>query len=195
MHSVFRSETVRFHRRLNSLPGVRALVLPGLTPSAYLGALTSFAQVHALAEPEVLALEETQNLGALQGYTPRLPSLCEDLSLLGGLSFAPWRSPGIASVSEEARTARYFGLRYVLDGASQGGRHIERRLRKNAPELAARAFAFWTVQGRVAAQWPALCDHITELALNSERKLQMVVVAKNMFQMFIECFQASEQIT
>jgi heme oxygenase len=81
----------------------------------------------------------------------------------------------------------YLGLRYVLDGTSQGGKYIVQRLRKNAPQLIGRAFAFWTVQEEAAAQWPLLCERITQISEGAEARQQMLAAAKSAYGVFIEC--------
>ena len=81
----------------------------------------------------------------------------------------------------------YLGLRYVLDGTSQGAKYVVQRLKKNTPHLIGSAFAFWTVQEEAGTQWPLLCERITQISGNAEARQQMLDSAKGAYRVFIEC--------
>jgi heme oxygenase (biliverdin-IX-beta and delta-forming) len=189
MHAVFKQETAQFHRRLNSLANIRVLVKPELTASQYLNILSAFADAYRLMEQTLVPLDNSLKLGALRGYAPRLPALMEDISSLGGRppqDQPPQARAAIPPIAAETMS-HYLGLRYVLDGTSQGGRYIVQRLQKNAPRLIGRAFAFWTVQQEVAGQWPLLCERITQVSQGAEARRQMLDAAKSAYRVFIEC--------
>lgn len=193
MHAVFKTETALFHRRLNSLPSIRILVKPELNTSSYINALSAFAKAYDLIEPNLISLERKIQLDKIQAYVPKLPSILDDIASVGG--HAPQQHlkhradlPPIQA--QEA--SHYFGLRYVLDGTSQGSKYIEQRLRKNAPQIVGRAFSFWSVQQAASRQWPLLCETITELAKHDDCRRQMIASAKTAFQVFINCCSFSE---
>lgn len=193
MHSVLKRETAHLHRQLNTLPNTRVLMTAKLGLSDYSRILMAFAQGYKHIEQQLIPLEKSVKLGALRGYRPRLPSLIEDIASLDGAPPPQLHETGASSVPVDARLpAHYFGLRYVVDGSTQGGRFIEQRLRKNLPELTARAFAFWNVQIEVSEQWPVLCASIDRLGQSVECQRQMVEAANGAFRTFIEAFSFPE---
>src|SRR5208282_1186456 len=99
----------------------------------YLKILSAFADAYSLMEQTLIPLDRSLNLGALRGYAPRLPALMEDISSLGGRppQDHPPRAQGPIPPIEAETMSHYLGLRYVLDGTTQGGKYIVQRLKKN----------------------------------------------------------------
>jgi heme oxygenase (biliverdin-IX-beta and delta-forming) len=192
MHTVFKDETALFHKRLNLLPNIRILINSNLNASNYIDAMSAFAQAYNFIEPKLISLERKIQLNNIQAYIPKLPSILNDIESFGEhapqqhIKYREYLPP--IQIQE---ASHYFGLRYVLDGTSQGGKYIEQRLRKNVPQIVERAFSFWGVQQATSRQWPFLCESITELAKHDEYRRQMIASAKTAFQVFINCCSLS----
>ncbi len=150
-----REATADQHHQLDSQPALRRLMRPELTLTDYghilgcLGAAFRYVE-RALAEwpaPEV---------SAIPAYLPRYPAIVRDLDILKA-PLAPEPEPLTPPATITAFTT--LGIRYVVDGSSQGSVHILRKLNNNLPELAATgAEHYWQVQARAGQGWPLLCQ-------------------------------------
>ncbi|MEP6605829.1 MAG: biliverdin-producing heme oxygenase [Nitrosospira sp.] len=169
MHTVLKGGTAHLHARLDALPNIKALMNPRYSSVSYCLALKAYARAHQHIEQKLINVERFLSLDNLPKYIPRLPSLFHDLSCL-----APNDDPQqykIYSVTvpiEAFQMSHYIGLRYVIEGASQGSKIIARHLEKNLPHLTAQAFSFWKVQLEAAEQWPIFCEYISHPAKSTE---------------------------
>jgi heme oxygenase len=193
MHTALKRETAPLHHKLNTLPNARVLVTPRLRIPDYSRILMAYAKAYEQLEQVLIPLEREITLGGLPPYTQRLAAIHRDIEALD--EYASRYKPDTRPIRMqfEARTfPHYLGLRYVVDGSTQGGAFIERRLRKNIPELASRAFSLWGVQEKAAAGWPLLCAAIDDVSEKSEQAEEIIDAANAAFQLFIECFSFSE---
>lgn len=151
MHSVLKHETSQLHQKLDSLPNLRALLQPTLSMAEYCRILIAYAQAHYHVEQHLTQTEKTITLDALPCYAPRLPSLCNDLrSLAMPIDLQLSETLMTSQLTRHQGMFHYIGLRYVLEGASQGSKFIATRLEKNLPLLASQAFSFWNMQRKVS---------------------------------------------
>ena len=193
MHTVLKCGTAHLHAQLDALPNVRNLLNKKLDRTQYRLSLKAYAKAHYPLEQKLIGIEKFLNLGNLPNYIPRLPSLFQDL--LCQADEAPQHSY-ISTVSvpiEVSNISHYIGLRYVLEGASQGSRIIARHLEKSLPYFANQTFAFWNVQQQAAEQWPIYCNYISCPAKSPEYERQMLKAAQGAFECFIECFSNFEE--
>lgn len=163
MHTVLKRETGHWRRRLNTLPNARALVTPELSISDCGRILFALSEVHNHIEPHLMRLEKTVRLGLLQEYIPRLPNIIADMPCIFRDKNIKYKHAENLTPIEAQIPEHYFGLRYAIDGSTQGGRFIERRLRENLPELATRVFSYWDAQMRAGEQWPMLCATLNQM--------------------------------
>lgn len=156
LRTALRLRTAGAHRRLDRLPMQRALLRPGLTLPEYARILACHARAHARCEAELDHLEAARPAD-LAPYRPRLPALRADLARLPAAATVPARTLAVPVVGaprdDVDAEGRYLGLRYVLDGATQGARGIAPRLAEHLPELPAGPFAFWRLQLDEAGAW------------------------------------------
>lgn len=196
MHTVLKGGTAHLHARLDALPNIKALMNPRYSSVSYCLALKAYARAHQHIEQKLINVERFLSLGNLPKYIPRLPSLFHDLSCLAA-NYDPQQHeicPVLVPI-EALEMSHYIGLRYVLEGASQGSKVIARHLEKSRPHLAARAFSFWNVQLNASEQWPIFCEYIGHPAESIEYEGQMLEAAQKAFQCFIECFSNFEEDT
>jgi heme oxygenase (biliverdin-IX-beta and delta-forming) len=155
----------------------------------YCRILVAYAQAHCRAEQYLIQAEKTITLDALPCYSPRLPSLCNDLRSLAMHVDLPQSETLVTSqLTKPQGMFHYIGLRYVLEGATQGSKFIAKRLKNNLPLLASQAFSFWDMQQKASRQWPYFCKFINQPAKCVACERQMIQAAKITFQIFIECF-------
>jgi heme oxygenase (biliverdin-IX-beta and delta-forming) len=194
MHELLKRETAPLHRRLNTLPNARVLVTSRLRLPEYGSILLAFEKAYSLVEHDIVALEDNLNVTTVPNYVPRLPAIRQDItSLQRSVAHREVAKRLESAMCGDARLLQYLGLRYVVEGSTQGGAFIARRLRQNLPELLpAGAFAFWNVQESAAACWPCLCKTIDEVGRASEHSDHMLSAAKTAFQFFIDCFSNTE---
>lgn len=193
MHTVLKCGTAHLHAQLDALPNVRALMNKKLDRTQYRLSLKAYARAHQHIERNLIELEKGLSIRNLPNYIPRMPSLFQDL--LCQADEGPQQSY-ISSVSvpiETSELSHYIGLRYVLEGASQGSRVIARHLEKSLPYFAAQTFAFWNVQQQAAEQWPIFCNYIGYPAKSPECERQMLEAAQGAFECFIVCFTNFEE--
>lgn len=189
MHSALKYETLQLHRELDSLPNLRILLQPALSMAEYCRILAAYAQVYSHVEQHLIQIEKTITLDTLPGYTPRLPSLCNDLrSLAVPVDLRQSETLSTSQLTRHQGMCHYIGLRYVLEGATQGSMFIAKRLEKNFPLLASKAFSFWNMQLEASRQWPQFCEFINQPAKCRVCERQMIQAAENTFRIFIECF-------
>jgi heme oxygenase (biliverdin-IX-beta and delta-forming) len=194
MHELLKRETAHLHRRLNTLPNARVLVTSRLRLPEYGSILLAFEKAYSLVEHDIVALEDNSDVPTLPNYVQRLPAIRQDItSLQRRTTHGDITKRSNSAVCRDERLLQYLGLRYVVEGSTQGGAFIARRLRQNLPELLpAGAFAFWTVQESAAACWPCLCKTIDEVGRAPEHSEHMLSAAKTAFQLFIDSFCNTE---
>jgi heme oxygenase len=179
---------------LDRLPSQRELLAPGLTLGRY--ARIMHAHAGALRRCEaMLAAASGGRPTELAAYVPRGTALHADLARLPDVAPDPAvREP--ARQQGEARgtpprtvhelEGRYLGLRYVLEGATQGARVISRRLSQHLPELLEGRFAYWRVQQREAAAWTELLRVLAARPSGDRREEAAVVAAREAYGTFLD---------
>ncbi len=133
-----RRGTRDLHRQLDHHPRLQALVSVGLTRHAYLASLIALYRPHGLLEAAVslaaarLGLDDEASVSP-----PRLTSLQDDISMLGG-SLPEWSEADIGCIDTPAALV---GQRYVLEGSRLGGQHLARRIGERiGPDVPRRFF-------------------------------------------------------
>lgn len=145
-----RDATAEQHRQLDSQPALQRL-----------GA--AFRHVE-----EVLAeLPLPENL-EVPTYLPRYPAISRDLMILQ-LPSSP--APERLTLPSVITAFTTLGIRYVIEGSSQGSVHILRKLSSHLPELATiGALNYWQVQARAGQDWPFLCEVMMREYSKSQRQ-------------------------
>ena len=193
MHTILKQGTADLHRRLDALPNVRAFMNPTLDKTQYCLSLKAYTRAYIHIEPKLVKLEKLLNLGDLSNYIPRLPSLIHDLKCLAEDVPQHLYISSISLLIEDFGMPHYIGLRYVLEGSTQGSKIIAQRLKESLPDLSTQAFSFWDVQLQAFGQWPVFCKYISQSAGSSEFEQQMLKASQIAFQYFIECFRDFEE--
>lgn len=165
-HALIKQRTGDLHRRLDSAPALLALMRPGLDLPLYASILQRFAAAYARIEPLLHALE-SNSPAQLPAYRPRLPALQADLTRLPDAAPVP-ELPPLSLPSAADAAAHYLGMRYVLEGSTQGALLISARLEKNLPQLRKQAFNYWQLQREAAAEWPAFSRCLDQAAVAAE---------------------------
>jgi heme oxygenase len=166
LHQWLRTRTAPLHRTLDSSPRLRALMQANLPAAMYQQALLGLLQAHAQTEPWLATLAHARP-ETLAGYESRQPALCRDIQALAGEfnlpalpndatlpAVAPPALPTAADATEQRSV--YVGMRYVIEGASQGARFITRRLQQTSPALLHCASSYWLHQSRMMEHWDRL---------------------------------------
>ena len=187
LRTLLRERTADQHRRLDSAPALAALLRPTLDEAGYAAALCRFAGAFASVEPLLARLEATRP-ATVPAYRPRLPALRQELA---GRLAVPSGGEPLGLPPGRAACGYYLGLRYVLDGASQGARVIYPRLRQSLPQRAEASFAFWRCQLAVAADWPALCAWLSRAVADGDDAEAALCGAQAAFCRFIAAFEAA----
>lgn len=179
------------HRQLDELPSIRALLDPFLTLQEYQQIMTRQAAAYAPLESAIARLAVAYGHGPLSPYAPRMPALVRDLRRLRALSRSAPDAPAAIPLLGHLRSSLHgLGLRYVLEGATQGSRVIAPRLAVHLPQIVPGAFGFWRGQQALALDWPAICEALERTALGAEDQRQAMEGASCAFLAFIACFSA-----
>lgn len=188
LHALLRQQTADLHRRLDRAPALLTLMRPGLTPSGYAEALRRYEAAHAGVEPALQALAPACPPG-LPPYRSRLPALHADLAWLQA---PPPALPERGGAEPAMGPAAYLGMRYVLEGSTQGARVISARLARHLPQACEQASAFWRLQACAAADWPALCACLDRPPRDAVEQADILQGARFAFATFIDVFLAAE---
>ena len=93
---------------------------------------------------------------------------------------------------DEAR-AHYIGIRYVLEGATQGGKMISKRITTQLPQLQAEeAFAYWRLLDAASAGWTALSQSLARPPQHSSELAAMTAGAEAVYRCFIDAFRPTD---
>lgn len=200
-----RNHTQALHARLDSSAPLRALLQPGLTSLAYQRIMAAMYTAHAQVEPELLALDSARP-PALPAYASRLTLISLEIARLH--NNGPTASPAhvgaalasthtLASAGDKRhapetsissqRQSRYLGLRYVLEGATQGSRFIQRSLQKHNPGLRVGPDSYWATLADNSNAWSCLCDIINDQCTDIDDS-ELLAGATLGFKIFINTF-------
>lgn len=212
LHAALRAGTDALHRRLDGHAWQRAVLQPGLTLDVYAAYLASHAVAYERCEPDIAALEDWRPDG-LPPYEPRIPALRADLAsieaiighrveppaggddlVMNGVSTGRANGPaGGADDDDDARRlGRYLGVRYVLDGATQGGFVIAARLTSFLPTLADGPFAFWDRLAAEASTWDRLKQVLATRAPDDDVAEAALPAAQETFTVFLKAFDVHD---
>lgn len=156
---------------------------PGLDLPLYARILQRFAEAYACIEPLLYALESNRP-AQMPAYRPRLPALQADLARLPDTAPMPELPPLSLPTAADA-AAHYLGMRYVLEGSTQGARLISARLEQNLPQLREQAFNYWLLQREAAAEWPTFSRCLDQAAIGAEPLSRGAKIA---FSTFLDAF-------
>lgn len=219
LHQRLKANTKAWHSRLDSTPGLRQLIHPGLTLTRYVAVLQGLLEAHRAAEHQLQQLANSHPgvcPDGLPAYRPRVPALLSDLSRLASKT-DPTRTtapisapPAIRSAPEPAQSqqsptasalasahsvvqaqARYLGMRYVLEGATQGGKMISARVTAQLPQLLTeQACAYWTLLDAASADWTALARSLARPAEDDKELAAITAGAVQAYQCFLDIFSS-----
>jgi heme oxygenase len=148
-----RRETAEQHARVEAM---LPLLDAGLTRDAYRRVLAAFYGYHRPLEPALWSAPGLDALGLRAAERRKVPLLERDLRALGLDAAALSVLPDCARLPDVGTLPRAVGCLYVLEGATLGGRVIERRLARTLGVDAARGGAFFASYGeRVGPMWVA----------------------------------------
>lgn len=82
----------------------------------------------------------------------------------------------------------YLGVRYVLEGSTQGAAVILRRLLRNLSEWGTHAFGFWRVQADEAPAWQALAEKLATLPARGPLAESATTAARGTFEVYLRAF-------
>ena len=146
-------ETAEQHARVEAM---LPLLDAGLTRDAYRRVLAAFYGYHRPLEPALWSAPGLDALGLHAAERRKVPLLERDLRALGLDEAALAALPDCARLPDVGTLPQAVGCLYVLEGATLGGRVIERRLARTLGVNAARGGAFFASYGeRVGPMWAA----------------------------------------
>ena len=184
LHEQLKAATRPLHQQLDAAPLLKALLKPTLDHATYVRVLKTLAIAHAQAESRLGALSVLRPTG-LPRYVPRLPLLQQELCALEGRAVAlDLETPHPAPLSS---VNHYIGLRYVLEGSSQGAPFILNRLAINPALLPLGPNGYWPRLAGQTAGWHALLELLADPACQLN-PAQVIQGARTGFHIFLTVF-------
>lgn len=187
------------HRSLDRHPILRKLLSRQLTAADYMAAMQRLRCCYELLEPALLACENTlegPGLSGFERYMARLPQLDRDLSYLSADQCVHGQIPRervhySGSTVTITSLAAYLGVRYVLEGSTQGGVVIARSLERQLPSVTHRSFEFWRQQRLLALRWPAFLAVLAGLDGHAQEQSRALAAARDTFALFLIVFNGN----
>lgn len=184
---MLRQHTRELHHELDHASSLCAMLRPGLTLEGYAAILRRYVAFYERTEPLLQRLEGYRP-SALPAYRPRLAALQADLSRLPKTPPAAASETPLPSPKPETARGCYLGIRYVLEGSTQGAQVIAAQLARHLPQLTGECFAFWSLQREAAVDWQALAAMLAAPPRNREEGEAAVAAASAVFALLIELF-------
>lgn len=188
-HILLGEATRDLHRRLDSHDALKALVSPAVTRTTYIHAMQSLCSGFQLIEAAIEDSAHAGEAGTAYTYIARRHALEQDLQMLsaGDRSCPECRIPVLDSY------AGWLGACYVIEGSTRGAVHIARNLRDRLPDISRSAFRFWTLQERLAADWPRFLTALARHDTDALAQRQAVDAAKQTFDIFLGVFDTVDE--
>lgn len=180
-----RKATAEQHQQLDSQPALRRLMRPELALADYAHTLGCMGAAFRRVE-QALTNRPLPADAAIPAYVPRYPAIIRDLTIL---QYPVAAEPELPLPPSDMTLFTTLGIRYVIDGSSQGSVYILRKLSHSLPELAnTGALHYWHIQERAREDWPALCEALM-LECSEPQRQQALAGACWAFACFRNAFQ------
>ena len=182
-----RTTTCALHQRLHETPLLKNLLSHSLTVEDYIHCLTRFVACYQQLEPTLVSSTYHQQLPSHLVYKPRLIALHTELTRLGHevLPTPANTKPDIAIET----VGQYWGVRYVLDGSSQGAKALMPRIAKHLPDTRTRDLHFWQLLFNQAKYWPKMINQINYLCEIPHALDDLLETASRTFTLFVQQFE------
>lgn len=154
----------------------------------YTKLLTKFYRFYLPVERELAKLD-LESAGYRLSERRKVPRLEEDLEFLGVLETAQKTVEPFSGVPRPGDIAEAFGVLYVLEGATLGGRIIDRHLREHLGVEPGKGGSFFNGYGtRTGEMWKEFGQTVQEYADKHGGEDRMIDLAKQTFDGFRLCF-------
>ncbi|MEX2352562.1 MAG: biliverdin-producing heme oxygenase [Gammaproteobacteria bacterium] len=188
-HTLLAAAVESRHRALDQHASLRALLATDVCLDDYVHALRLLRDCFALLEPGLAAYEQSGCPYKLKPWSPRLPAINADLRALGVQP--PGSDCHIGPVVPDM-PGSYLGVRYVLEGSTQGGVYIAAHLAEKLPIVKQNAFRYWSLQEQGATNWPAFLKVVAGLDGDDTARQQALQAAIQTFDIFLAVFHRVE---
>lgn len=172
-----RSETKAAHESLEAAVQIEQRVRE---PAAYRELLEHFLGFYQPLEEALAALPRMAEYGFELAERRKTPWLESDLAALAAPHEKASPVPRCAALPRVDSLARGFGVAYVLEGATLGGRHISQMLRDSAIPESARRF-FSSYGPAVGERWQEFVQSLGSFAEQSGGEDDLVAAARETF--------------
>lgn len=177
IHERLRTETQAAHQRLEDCVQIERKVA---SRPAYTGLLEGFRGFYAPLERALLACRGWSDWGLNVEERRKTPWLDADLAALGLSEAEVSHLPRCGHLPAVPSLARAFGVAYVLEGATLGGRHITAMLAKSGIPESARHF-FASYGSAVGERWQQFMAALGAFAERSGEGEEIVAGARETF--------------
>lgn len=177
-----KEETAPFHIQIEQNDYAKGIMNQTLTLEEYRTYLEKFYGFVTLAEQQITALPEWEELGFDIGSRMKTPLLEQDLIELG-LSRADLKKLASCNeVPDVSTLPRALGYLYVLEGSTLGGQLITRQLKQFlpvTPESGGRYFSSYGADLR--AKWLEFRELLEKEAVTADQQEEVLSAAKQTF--------------
>lgn len=186
-HAILAQSVKALHKGLDHHPLLAPLISRNINRDAYLRAMALLQRCLMRTEPALAEFERSTDPLALDNYIPKARSIDYEL---GEAPIALDFSTAAMEPLLTSSLGAYIGVRYVLEGASQGGRFIKANLLSVFPDFSS---PYWDLQEKSAKKWPQFLHFMGRLDEDKSERQRAIQASIMTFNVFIDEFDRAGQ--
>lgn len=136
LHQVLKSQTTELHKKGHTIPYIANLLNNDIQLISYIGHIRAFSIIYEALENQILYPDNETVNDILDGYSPRLPLLLNDLEYLNAKDFkdiepAMSHAENVADkivLYSKTNPYKLLGFVYTLEGSINGGSILKKHL-------------------------------------------------------------------
>lgn len=186
-----KSETAHYHRQVEQNPYAKAIMDKTVTMDQYRAYLEKFYGFLKPLEDQAVELPFWKTTGLDMGVRGKADLLERDLKNLGMSQEQMKKIPRCTALPDISTPARLFGYLYVIEGSTNGGQMITKRLSQFLPIDADHGLQYFNAYGtETRTRWSEFMQLLQESIHTSEDHDLIVYTASETFRLLDQWINA-----